>query len=169
MSIDIRPQLCSTSAKIGPGEHYTELDSHADMCVLGRNAKITHTHDQEVLVSGYDKTMGERRYKVVSGELSYDDLHSGQPVVLEIHQAIHIPTISHNLLLPMQLMTNNVLLDSKPKFLHTNPTNESHSLTAPFIGAGHGPNPLTIHFSLSGIVSYFPTWTPTETKHIESP
>ena len=137
--------------------------------MLGCNAKITHTHNQEVLVSGYDKTMGERRYKVVSGELSYDDLHSGQPVVLEIHQAIHIPTISHNLLLPMQLMTNNVLLDSKPKFLHTNPTNESHSMTAPFVGAGYGPDPLTIHFSFSNIVSYFPTQAPIESKHIDAP
>ena len=93
------------------------------MCVLGCNPKITHTNEQKVLVSGYDKTLGERRYDVVSRELDYDDPHSGQPIILEIHQAIHIPTISHNLLSPMQLMTNNVHLDSKPKFLHTNPTN----------------------------------------------
>ena len=97
MSVDIRPQLCLTSAKIGPSKHYTELDSHADMCVLGHNAKITHTHEQEVLVSGYDKTMGKWQYNMVSRELAYNDPHSGQPFILEIHQAIHVPTISHAL------------------------------------------------------------------------
>ena len=90
MSIDIWPRLCATSAKIGINEHYTELDSHADMCVLGRNAKITHVHEQKVSVSGYDKTLGEKEYSVVSGELAYSNPQSGQPIVLRqsIYQAL---------------------------------------------------------------------------------
>ena len=126
MSIDIQLRLCATSAKIRINEHYTELDSHADMCVLRQNAKVTHVHKQKVSVSGYDKTLGEKEYSVVSGKLAYNNPQSGQPIVLEIHQAIHIPSIGHNLLSPMQLMVNRVKMDAKPKFLHDNPTNKSH-------------------------------------------
>ena len=162
MSIEVCPQLCVVSAKLEINEHYTELDSHADMCVVGRNAKITHTHEQKVLVSGYDKTLGKKEYNVVSRELAYEDPQTGKSIILKIHQAIYIPTMRHNLLLPIQLMTNGVQLDAKPKFLHPTPLKKLHLLTAPFLGTGHGVDPLIIHFSLSGIVSYFPTRTPTE-------
>ena len=114
-SVEVCLCLNIATAKIGANEHYTELDSHADMCVLGRNAKITHKYKNKVSVTGYDKTMGERQYNIVSGKIAYDNPMTGQPTIVEVNQAIYIPTMSHNLLSPMQLLLNGVKINTKAK------------------------------------------------------
>jgi hypothetical protein len=52
---------------IGNGnEVQTELDSHADTCVLGKNTLIIVNHEHLVSVSGYDKSMSPVEHKTVS-------------------------------------------------------------------------------------------------------
>ena len=36
----------------------TELDSHADTCVVGRNALIIHDYERTVSVNGFTKSLG---------------------------------------------------------------------------------------------------------------
>ena len=167
--MDVCPRLNIALAKVGSNEHYTELDLHADMCLLGHNTKITHKHDSKVSVTGYDKTLGKKQYNIVSGKVAYNDPTIDQAIVIKIHQAIYIPAMSHNLLSPMQLMLNGTKIDTKPKFLHVAPTESSHAIVAPFIDAGNGSDPCTIHLSLSGIVSYFPSRYPSNEECIEAP
>ena len=50
-----------------------ELDSHADTCVLGRDALIILDFQRPVSVQGYDKALGCKTYKTVSGVVSYVD------------------------------------------------------------------------------------------------
>ncbi len=44
------------------GETTLELDSHADTCVLGRDALIFLDFDQPVVVEGYDPSLGTKTY-----------------------------------------------------------------------------------------------------------
>jgi hypothetical protein len=81
---------------------------------------------------------------------------SGETVILWVHQAVHIPTMSNNLLCPMQMRLNDVIVDDCPKFLHHNPTDTTHTLTVK-----DGSDTLVIPFSILGVTSYFPTRTPT--------
>ena len=90
-------------------EFQTELDSHANTCVVGHNCLITHTYDKRVNVLGYDPKLGSmKNMNIVLAALAYDDPTSGEPVILRVHQAVHIPSMSNNLLCPMQLRLNDV-------------------------------------------------------------
>jgi hypothetical protein len=62
------------------GKHETtlEFDSHADTCVLGRNALIILDYNRSVSVVGYDESLGSKTYQTVSGVVAYDDPQTGR-------------------------------------------------------------------------------------------
>jgi hypothetical protein len=97
---------------VGNGnEVLTELDSHADTCVLGKNMLIIVDHECPVSVSGYDKSMSPVEHKTVSGGIGYVHPYDGKHYYLVIHQVIHIPLLQHNLLCPMQLRVNDIIIN----------------------------------------------------------
>jgi hypothetical protein len=70
------------------GDSRTELDSHADTCVVGKNALIVHDFDRAVNVTGYDPTQpAADSLRIVSAALAYDDPKSGEVLVLYLWQA----------------------------------------------------------------------------------
>ena len=74
MAIDPRHYITDLSSKINStGENTLELDSHADTCVLGRDALIFLDYDRPVVVEGNDPSLGTKTYATVIGALAYDD------------------------------------------------------------------------------------------------
>jgi hypothetical protein len=61
-----------------------ELDSHADTCVLGRDALVILDFNQPVSVVGYDESLGSKTYLTVSGAVAYDDPQNGRKLHLII-------------------------------------------------------------------------------------
>ena len=59
-----------------------ELDNHADTCVVGDNALITHDFDRPVLVSGYDKSVARMKARTVTAVLAYDDPLIGDVTII---------------------------------------------------------------------------------------
>jgi hypothetical protein len=106
-----------------------ELDSHADTCVLGRDALIILDYNRPVSVVGYDESLGSKTYQTVSGVVAYDDPQTGRTLHLIINQAIHIPHLDHHLLCPMQCRVNDMTVNNLLKFLPTDPTDQTHALT----------------------------------------
>jgi hypothetical protein len=106
-----------------------EPDSHANTCVLGRGALITLDYNRPVSVVGYDESLGSKTYQTVSGVIAYDDSQTGRTLHLIINQAIHTPHLDHHLLCPMQCHVNDVTVNNLPKFLATDPTDQTHALT----------------------------------------
>jgi hypothetical protein len=113
------------------GIHETtlELDSHAHTCVLGRGALIILDYNRPVSIVGYDESLGSKIYQTVSGIVAYNDPKTRRTLHLIIDQAIHIPHLDHHLLCPMQCRVNDVIVNNLPKFLATDPTNQTHALT----------------------------------------
>ena len=127
--------------------------------MVGRNSLIIQDFNRPVDVTGYDPTLGVKRsLRTVSAALAYDDPGDGHTVILVIHQAIHVPTMQHNLITPMQLRMNDVQVREIPRFLTDHSDEDSHSIVIPDIEDGP---PYKIPLSLHGIVSYFPTRRPT--------
>jgi hypothetical protein len=145
-------------------ESTTELDNHADTCVVGNNALIVFDSQTPVSVTGFDK-LKSTVYQMVTAALAYDDPRTGETVILVIHQAIHVPHLTHNLLCCMQMRMNDVEVDECPKFLARNPTDKSHALTIPGDTSGDF---YTIPLSLKGVTSYFPTRKPTMNEYENS-
>ena len=73
--IDQRRTVKNVNYKINDPTYETtlELDSHADTCVLGRDASITLDYQRPVHVVGYDESLGTKTYATVSGVVAYDD------------------------------------------------------------------------------------------------
>jgi hypothetical protein len=139
-------------------EHSTDLDSHADTCVVGKNALIVHLLDKKVNVTGFDPTQGKiKGLDLVSAALAYDCPRTGEATILMIHQAVHVPTMDNDLLCPMQMRMNDVVVNECPKFMETSPSDMSHALRVTQDG-----DELCIPFGLRGVTSYFPTRKPTQ-------
>jgi hypothetical protein len=97
--------------------------------VLGCDALIILDYNRPVSIVGYDESIGSKTYQTMSGVVAYDDPYTGRTLHLIINQAIHIPHLDHHLLCPMQCRVNDVIIKDLPKFLATDPTDQTHALT----------------------------------------
>jgi hypothetical protein len=60
-------------------------------------------------------------HKTVSGVIGYVHPSDGKDYYLVIHQAIRNPSLQHNLLCPMQLRVNDIIINEQPKFMAEDP------------------------------------------------
>jgi hypothetical protein len=65
--------------------------------------------------------------KTVSAGMAYAVPGSGRFVIIIVHQAINLPHLQHNLLNPMQMRLNDVVVNEMPKLQCSNPNNLSHT------------------------------------------
>jgi hypothetical protein len=144
-------------------ESQTDLDSHADQCAVSRNSLIVHDYSRPINVAGYNpKGPVEKGLCTVSAALAYVDPTNGTTVILMVHQAIYIPAMTHNLLSPMQLRLNDVIVNDIPRFLCEQPDEFTHSIIIP---RGDEAERFVIPLALDGVTSTFPTRKPTSDKY----
>ena len=162
--------LGSLGTKTSLLEQRTELDSHADTSVVGCDtALLIHDYETPVQVQGYNGDVGERsNCRFVSAVVAYDHPASGDVYMLVIHQAILIPSMSHNLLCPMQLRDHGLTVNDEPKYMALNPTDEHHAITFRDHNT-QGGGPLRIPLELHGVTSYFPSRKPTKEEYENTP
>ena len=98
-------------------EQRTELDSHADTCVVGHNtALLIHGYETPVHVQGYNEAVGEKsNCRIISAVVAYDHPATREVYMLVIHQAILISDMPNNLVCPMQLRDNGLSVNDEPK------------------------------------------------------
>ena len=90
---------------------------------------------------------------VVHAAVAYDCHITGSTTILIINNALYIAEMEHNLLPPIMMRLNGIMVDECPKFLSHNPTIDSHSIFFPIKKARF---PLDLH----GTTSYIPTRRP---------
>ena len=95
----------------------TELDSHADTSVIGKElALLIHDYETPVHVHEYTEEVGQSsNCHIVSAVIAYDHPEMGDMYMLVIHQAILIPEMQNNLLCPMQLCDHGLAVNDEPK------------------------------------------------------
>ena len=144
----------------------TELDSHADTSVVGKeSALLIHDYETPVHVHGYTEEVG-RSFNccVVSAVIAYDHPEMGDVYMLVIHQAILIPEMQNNLLCPMQLRDHGLAVNDNPKYMALSPTEGHHAITI-CRAVIQDEEPLQIPLELHGVKSYFPTRKPTKEEY----
>jgi hypothetical protein len=141
----------------------SDLDSHANASVVGMEVITFQDFKRSVNVSGYDpKGTVAMALKTVSAGMAYDVPGSGRVVILIVHQAINLPHLPHNLLNPMQMRLNDVVVNETPTFQCAKPTNLSHTITV----KGENMNDeLIIPLDLRGMVSCFTARNPTQEEY----
>ena len=134
-------------------ESRTDLDSHANMPVVGSNSKIIRRAGKEVNVSPFTPDYNPITLPVVDAAVLYQCPYTGKEYVLIIMNALHVPAMSHNLIPPFIIRDAGVTVRSTPKIQCSDPDETHHALT--FDGTFQVP------LQLHGIFSYFKTSKPT--------
>ena len=128
-TVIFRPRIANVAVVArNDKETALELESHADTFILGRGAFIIDNINEPVNVQGYEPALESKTYRTINGEIGYLKLISGENFHLVIHQAIHILTLEHHLLCPMQCRVAGVTIIDCPKILTPLPQEESHCI-----------------------------------------
>ncbi len=129
----------------------TELDSHANMAVVGSNCTIIATSGCYANVTPFSSNIPMMdMVEIGDAAIAYDNpiLHITYLSVMQ--NTLLIPTMNHNLILPFLLREAGLYVDETPKHQVANPTVDNHVIVDSETG-------MRIHLSLNGIFSSFPT------------
>jgi hypothetical protein len=86
LHIDQRRNVKDVCYKLDGNDEMTlGLDSHANTCVLGRNALIILDYNRPVSIVGYDQPLRKKTYQTVSGVVAYDDPQTERTLPLIIN------------------------------------------------------------------------------------
>jgi hypothetical protein len=100
----------------------TDLDSHANQCVLGSNTLVVYDYMKNVNIVGYNpKGLVSRVLHMIMGALAYDCPNTGETFILIVNQVIYNVKLTHNLLSPIQMWLNDMEVNDKLKFLTDKP------------------------------------------------
>ena len=132
----------------------TELDSHANMAVLGRNCFIFDYTGRSCNVSAFNPSLDSTTLPIVDAVIVYDCPYSLSSYLLMIRNALYLEQTEDNLVPPFLLREAGVIVNECAK-MHAIPhaTEEHHSIFFP-------EENLRIPLSLHGIFSYFPHRAP---------
>ena len=135
-------------------ESCTELDSHANMPVVGKHAYIIAETGKKVDVSPFTPDYKLLTVPLVDAMVKYGNPYNGKTYILVLGNALYVPSMEHNLIPPFMLREMGVIVNDIPKIHKEDPTVDDHAIT--FVETG-----FRIPLSLWGIFSYFLTSKPT--------
>ena len=141
-------------------EPRTDLDSHANMPVVGRNAYVLSNTGKMVDVSPFTPDYKPMRVPIVDSAVKYACPFSGKEYILVIRNALHVPTMENNLIPPFMMREAGIQVTEIPKIQIEDPTEKDHAIIFPETN-------FCIPLSLWGIFSYFPTKKPTHDELVD--
>jgi hypothetical protein len=128
--------------------------------MVGMEVITFQDFERPVNVGGYDpKGTVAVALKTVSSGMACNVPGSEKVVIIIVHQAINLPHLPYNLLNPMQMRLNDVVVNETTKLQCDNPTNFSHTIT---VKRENMNDELVIPLDLRGVVSCFTTRKPTQ-------
>ena len=130
-----------------------ELDSHANMVVVGRNCLVVHDSGRKADVSAFTPEHNTLEVPIIDAMLLYDDLFNGKEYGLFVMDALHIPSMEHNLVPPFIMHEAGIMVNDTPKIHVLDQTPDDHAIIFP-------GGEFCIPLSLWGVFSYFPTRAP---------
>ena len=133
----------------------TELDSHANMPVVGKNAFILAETGKSCEVSAFTPDYEPMLVPIVDAAVLYECPYKGTEHVLVIRNCLHVPTMKNNLIPPFIMREAGVVVNDWPKIHSMDPSIEDHSLYFP-------DSDFRIRLSLSGVFSGMPTSKPSQ-------
>ena len=129
----------------------TELDSHANMIVLGKHCLILNDSGKTAHVNSFSPQTGSiSSVPIVDGACAYDCPRTGKTYLLVMRNGLSIPQNENNLIPPFIMAEAGLDVNPVPKIHCKEPTVEDHSIYDAESG-------LRISLQLDGIFSKFPT------------
>ena len=138
----------------------TELDSHANMPVVGSESQVLCHTGKTASVCPYNPDYAPKEIPIVDAALLYQDTFTGKDIVLVIRNALHVESMHSNLIPPFIMREQGIKVYDTAKIHVNDPDVDDHAI----ILSDHLRIPLQLH----GTFSYFPTRKPTLTELNES-
>ena len=146
--------VADSDAKEDESESRTDLDSHANMPVVGSDVYVLAKLNKTCEVSPYTPDYEPMRVPLVDAAVRYDSPFDGRAYILVIRNALHVPSMDYNLIPPFMLREAGIKVKDVPKIQVDDPSEEDHAITFPETG-------FRIPLFLHGTFPYFPTTKPT--------
>ena len=107
----------------------TELDSHANMVVVGTNSLIIEWSGRTAIVNPFTPDYDALpEVPIVDAAVMYECPTSGKEYILIVRNALHVTAMEHNLIPPFVMREAGIVVNDIPKIHVTDPTIEDHSL-----------------------------------------
>ena len=106
-------------------ESKTELDSHANMAVIGRHAYILAETGKMMEVNPFTLTYKPIEAPIVHAAFQYDSTYDGKSYILVGRNALHVPSMYNNLLPPFMLQEAGITVNNKAKIHMISPMAEA--------------------------------------------
>ena len=126
----------------------TELDSHANMAVVGRHCFVFEKTGRQCDVSAFSPNIATTSLPIVDAVIVYDCPYTLQSYLLMVRNALYVEEMEHNLLPPFLLREAQVQVNDCAKVHTVNPSEEDHSIF-------FKDEELRIPLQLHGTFSYF--------------
>ena len=126
----------------------TELDSHANMAVLGKHCFVFERTGRHCDVSAFSPTIETTSLPIVDAVIVYDCPFRLQSYLLMVRNAIYVAEMEHNLIPPFLLREANIQVNDCAKIHATKATEQHHSIL-------FTADNLRIPLRLQGTFSYF--------------
>ena len=133
----------------------TELDSHANMIVIGKHSLVIARSGKTIDVGAFaDEVGGLSSVPIVDAMVAYDCPRTNQVYLLIARNALYVESMDDNLIPPFILREVGITVNEKAKQHCEEPTDEDHAII-------HEDSDLLIPLRLRSIFSYFETREPT--------
>ena len=132
-----------------------DLDSHANMVVVGRHAYILSDMGRTAEVNLFTLDYKSMQVPIVNAAVQYECPYSGTLHVLIIRNALHVSSMKHNLVPPFMIREEGIQVNDTPKIQVNDPTTSDHSQSIYF-----PETDFRIPLSLWAVFSYFPSSKP---------
>ena len=109
-------------------ESRTELDSHANMPVVGQNAYIISDTGRIADVNPFTPDYDSMQISIVDAAVRYDCPYNDRSYILVIRNALFVPSMKNNLIPPFVMREAGIRVNDTPKIQTDNPTEEDHSI-----------------------------------------
>jgi hypothetical protein len=139
----------------------TELYSHANMPVAGRNACVTPDTGRTADVNPFTPDYDPMQIPIVDAAVQHDCPYDGQMHILVLRNALHVPSMKNNLVPPFVMREAGMRANDTPKMQTIEPTEEDHSTHLP-------DTDFRIPLSLWGMFSHSVASTPTAEQMMEA-
>jgi hypothetical protein len=136
----------------------TELDSHANMVVVGKQCLVIEWSGRTASVNPFTPDYDAMtEVPIVDAAVLYECPFSGNEYILLLRNALHVPAMDNNLIPPFVMRETGIIVNDTPKIYLKDLTVEDHTIL-------FDDSNFRIPLSLWGIFSYFPTRAPAHTN-----
>ena len=154
---------------MGNQETSTQLDSHANMVVVGGHASVFGHSGKSADVRPFSNDCSKlKSVPIVDAAVAYDCPYTTKTYILAVRNALHVPSMEHNLIPPFIIREAGLVVNDVPK-IHTKSSDLTENTHCVVATEGANGTNLRIPMKLDGIFSYFPTrkLTEDEIEHCE--